>query len=36
MRATAFVPDVIHANDHQTALVPAYLRTLYAEDAFSR
>ena len=34
MRATAFVPDVIHANDHQTALVPAYLRTLYAEDAF--
>ena len=34
MRATAFVPDVIHANDHQTALVPAYLKTLYAEDAF--
>ncbi len=34
MRATAYVPDVIHANDYQTALVPAYLRTLYAEDAF--
>ena len=34
MRATAYVPDVIHANDNQTALVPAYLRTLYAEDAF--
>ncbi|HEY6146415.1 MAG TPA: glycogen/starch synthase, partial [Thermoanaerobaculia bacterium] len=34
MRATAYVPDVIHVNDHQTALVPAYLRTLYAEDAF--
>jgi starch synthase len=34
MRATAFVPDVIHANDHQTALVPAYLKTLFAEDAF--
>ena len=34
MRATAFVPDVIHANDHQTALVPAYLKTLLAEDAF--
>ncbi|MGH7681674.1 MAG: glycogen synthase, partial [Candidatus Eiseniibacteriota bacterium] len=34
MRAVAYVPDVIHANDHQTALVPAYLRTLYAEDAF--
>ncbi len=34
MRATAFVPDVVHANDHQTALAPAYLKTLYAEDAF--
>lgn len=34
MKATAYVPDVIHVNDHQTALVPAYLRTLYAEDAF--
>jgi len=34
MRATAFVPDVLHANDHQTALVPAYLKTLLAEDAF--
>ena len=34
MRATAFVPDLIHANDHQTALVPAYLRTLLAEDPF--
>ncbi len=34
MRAIAYVPDVIHANDHQTALVPAFLRTLYAEDAF--
>jgi starch synthase len=34
MRAVAYVPDVVHVNDHQTALVPAYLRTLYAEDAF--
>lgn len=34
MRAVAFAPDVIHANDHQTALVPAYLKTLYAEDPF--
>jgi starch synthase len=34
MRATAFVPDTIHANDHQTALAPAYLKTLLAEDAF--
>ncbi len=34
MRAVAYAPDVIHANDHQTALVPAYLKTLYAEDPF--
>jgi starch synthase len=34
MRAVAYVPDVIHANDHPTALVPAYLKTLHAEDAF--
>jgi starch synthase len=34
MRAIAFVPEVVHANDHQTALVPAYLKTLYAEDPF--
>ena len=34
MRATAYVPDIVHANDHQTALVPAYLKTLYASDPF--
>jgi starch synthase len=34
MRSIAFVPEIIHANDHQTALVPAYLKTLYAEDPF--
>ena len=34
MRAIAFTPEVIHANDHQAALVPAYLKTLYAEDPF--
>ncbi|HEX7077705.1 MAG TPA: glycogen/starch synthase [Candidatus Eisenbacteria bacterium] len=34
MRAVAYAPDVIHANDHQTALAPAYLKTLYAEDPF--
>ena len=34
MRAVAYVPDVIHANDHSTALVPAYLKTTLAEDAF--
>ena len=34
LRAVAYVPDVIHANDHPTALVPAYLKTTLAEDAF--
>jgi len=34
LRALAYAPDVIHANDHQTALIPAYLKTLYAEDPF--
>ena len=26
-----FVPDVIHAHDWQTALIPIYLKTIYAE-----
>jgi starch synthase len=34
MRAVAYAPEVIHANDQQTALVPAYLKTLYADDPF--
>lgn len=34
LRAVAYAPEVIHANDHQTALVPAYLKTLLAEDPF--
>lgn len=34
MRALAFAPEVIHANDHQAALAPAYLKTIYAEDPF--
>lgn len=29
-----FKPDVIHAHDWQTALIPAYLKTLYHIDAF--
>jgi len=29
-----FKPDVIHCHDWQTALIPAYLKTLYAIDAF--
>ncbi len=34
MRAVAFAPEVIHVHDQQTALVPAYLKTLYADDPF--
>jgi starch synthase len=34
LRAVAYAPDVIHANDHQTALAPAYLKTVYADDPF--
>lgn len=34
LRAAAYAPEVIHANDHQTALVPAYLKTTHADDPF--
>jgi starch synthase len=34
MRALAFAPEVIHVHDHQTALIPAYLRLLHEEDPF--
>jgi len=34
MKAVAYAPEVIHANDQQTALIPAYLKTLYADDPF--
>jgi starch synthase len=34
LRAVAYAPEVIHANDHQTALAPAYLKTFYGEDPF--
>jgi len=34
LRAVAFAPEVIHANDHQTALAAAYLKTVYADDPF--
>jgi len=29
-----FQPDIIHCNDWQTALIPAYIKTLYRIDAF--
>jgi starch synthase len=33
-KAVDFRPDIIHAHDWQTGLVPAYLETLYLTDAF--
>lgn len=32
VKATGFVPDVLHCNDWQTALVPVFLKTLYKQD----
>ncbi len=29
-----FVPDIVHCHDWQTGLIPAYLKTVYATDAF--
>lgn len=37
IKVTGWVPDVVHCNDWQTALVPVFLRTLYQDDpVFSR
>ena len=33
-KQTAFQPDIIHVNDWQAALIPAYLKTVYAGDEF--
>ncbi|MBN2160347.1 MAG: glycogen synthase GlgA [Spirochaetes bacterium] len=33
-RFLSFKPDLVHCNDWQTGLVPAYLKTLYADDPF--
>jgi starch synthase len=35
-RALGFEPDVIHANDWQTALIPVYLNTLYRGTPLQR
>jgi len=32
IRVTGFVPDVLHCNDWETALVPFFLKTLYKND----
>lgn len=34
VRATGWRPDVVHCNDWHTALMPAYLKTHLAHDAF--
>lgn len=31
-KSLGFQPDIIHCNDWQTGLVPAYLKTIYAKD----
>jgi len=33
-KAIDFKPDIIHCNDMQTGLIPAYIKTLYRIDAF--
>jgi len=32
IKITGFVPDVLHCNDWETALVPFFLKTLYKDD----
>ncbi len=34
LKALGWEPDIIHANDWQTALIPAYLKTLYTDEPF--
>ncbi|MFH1202486.1 MAG: glycogen/starch synthase [Candidatus Omnitrophota bacterium] len=34
VKREGFQPDIIHCNDWQTALIPVYLKSLYAEDPF--
>ena len=34
MKVLGFKPDIIHCNDWQTGLVPAYLKDIYATDKF--
>jgi len=34
LKSTGWQPDVVHCNDWQSALIPAYLRTVYAGDPF--
>jgi starch synthase len=34
LKRLGWQPDIIHCNDWQTGLIPAYLKTLYASDPF--
>lgn len=34
IRARGFEPDIIHCNDWQTGLIPAYLKNLYKNDLY--
>ncbi len=36
LKTIGWQPDIIHSNDWQSALIPAYLKTLYAGDSFFR
>jgi starch synthase len=36
LKRLGWQPDVIHCNDWQTGLIPAYLKTLYKDDLFYR
>ncbi len=34
LKRLGWQPDIIHCNDWQTGLIPAYLKTLYKDDSF--
>jgi starch synthase len=36
IKATGFVPDVLHCNDWETALAPVFLKTIYKDDPILR
>ncbi len=36
LKRLGWQPDIIHCNDWQTGLIPAYLKTLYKDDPFYR
>ena len=34
LKRLGWQPDIIHCNDWQTGLIPAYMKTIYANDPF--